>query len=45
MKDEAFLSEQFRNRCTQEINEHCAGKKTKYVQCESRDNDKMICRI
>ncbi|CAF3848511.1 unnamed protein product [Rotaria sp. Silwood1] len=35
MQDEAFLSQQFRKKCTQEINEHCTGRKTKagVVQC------------
>ncbi|CAF3796085.1 unnamed protein product, partial [Rotaria sordida] len=35
MKDEAFLSQQFRKKCIQEINEHCVGRKTKagVVQC------------
>jgi hypothetical protein len=30
MKDEAFLSEQFRRKCGQEVDEHCTGRKTKY---------------
>ena len=30
MKDEAFLSRQFRNKCRQETKEHCSGKRTKY---------------
>lgn len=30
MRDEAFLSKQFRAKCTQEIGEHCTGRKTKY---------------
>jgi hypothetical protein len=31
MKDEAFLSEQFRRKCGREVEEHCLGKKTKYI--------------
>ncbi|CAF1086846.1 unnamed protein product [Adineta steineri] len=35
MKDEAFLSQQFRKKCRQEVEEHCKGKKTKasVIQC------------
>ncbi|CAF4116740.1 unnamed protein product, partial [Rotaria magnacalcarata] len=35
MKDEAFLSQQFRAKCSIEVNEHCVGKKTKagVIQC------------
>ncbi|CAF3401610.1 unnamed protein product [Rotaria socialis] len=35
MKDEAFLSQQFRTKCNAEVNEHCTGKKTKagVIQC------------
>lgn len=31
MKDEAFLSQSFRKKCASEVNEHCQGKKTKFV--------------
>lgn len=31
MKDEAFLSKSFRQKCSAEVNEHCLGKKTKFV--------------
>lgn len=31
MKDEAFLSQSFRKQCSREVNEHCPGKKTKFV--------------
>ncbi|UJR21808.1 hypothetical protein I4U23_024886 [Adineta vaga] len=35
MKDEAFLSQQFRKKCGLEVNEHCKTKKTKatVIQC------------
>jgi hypothetical protein len=32
MKDEAFLSQQFRKKCGPEVEQHCQGKKTKYVK-------------
>jgi hypothetical protein len=31
MKDEAFLSQSFRQKCNQEVSEHCQGRKTKFV--------------
>ena len=36
MKDEAFLSEQFRTRCDPEIKQHCSSKKTKFVNIKKK---------
>lgn len=38
MKDEAFLSEQFRKRCDPEIKQHCSMKKTKFVNIKQKEN-------
>lgn len=42
MKDEAFLSEQFRKRCDLEIKQHCAFKKTKFVSELRRKEQRSI---
>ena len=38
MKDEAFISKQFRKKCSREVDQHCPDRKTKYIFGKKQTN-------
>ncbi len=45
MKDQAFLRTQFRKTCGGEVDQHCQGKKTKYVEYFYYKTSNRFCSL
>jgi hypothetical protein len=45
MKDEAFLSQQFRKKCSPEVDQHCRAKKTKYAKYIYYKTGNLLCSL